>query len=59
MFTGDNFFKSVSYTIEALCGSPFVKEKNDLRDVEAQLLKKRAEISKFESEYREVIASSC
>ena len=56
---GDNFFKSASYTIEALCASPFVKEKGDLREVESQLLTKRGELSKFESEYREVIASSC
>ncbi|CAO2829088.1 unnamed protein product [Amaranthus hypochondriacus] len=53
---GDNFFKSASYTIEALCASPFVKEKGDLREVESQLLAKRAELSKFESEYREVLA---
>lgn len=52
---GDNFFKSVSYTIEALCASPFMKEKDDLREVEGQLLTKRAELSKFESEYREVL----
>lgn len=53
---GDNFFKSVSYTIEALCASPFIKEKDDLRGVEAKLLTKRAELSKFESEYREVLS---
>ncbi|KAL2904179.1 Chaperone protein dnaJ 16 [Bienertia sinuspersici] len=52
---GDNFFKNVSYTIEVLCASPFMKEKDDLREVEAQLLNKRAELSKFESEYREVL----
>lgn len=56
MLIGDNFFKSVSYTIEALCASPFTKEKDDLREAEAQLLSKRAELSKFESEYREVLA---
>ncbi|KAK9707328.1 hypothetical protein RND81_07G189400 [Saponaria officinalis] len=52
---GDNFFKSVSYTIEALCVAPYLKEKESLRDVEARLLTKRAELSKFESEYREVL----
>uniref|UniRef100_A0A803MBU8 J domain-containing protein n=1 Tax=Chenopodium quinoa TaxID=63459 RepID=A0A803MBU8_CHEQI len=52
---GDNFFKSMSYTIEALCASPFTKEKGELREVEAHLLTKRAELSKFESEYREVL----
>jgi curved DNA-binding protein CbpA len=53
---GDNFFKSVNYTIEALCAEPFTEEKDSLRDVESQLLTKRAEISKFETEYREVLA---
>ncbi|KAJ9709096.1 hypothetical protein PVL29_000862 [Vitis rotundifolia] len=51
---GDNFFKSVSYTIEALCTAPFVEEKENLRAVEAQILTKRVELSKFETEYREV-----
>ena len=58
MLTGDNFFKSVSYTIEVLCATPFMKEKDDLREVEAQLLNKRAELSKFETEYREVYTCS-
>ncbi|KAM7464592.1 hypothetical protein LguiA_032713 [Lonicera macranthoides] len=52
---GDNFFKSVSYTIEALCSAPFTEEKENLRAVEAQILSKRVEISKFETEYREVL----
>lgn len=51
---GDNFFKSANYTIEVLCAAPFNEEKENLRNVEAQILSKRAEISKFESEYREV-----
>lgn len=53
---GDNFFKSASYTIEALCAAPFIEEKDNLRMVEAQILTKRVELSKFESEYREVLA---
>ncbi|GLT36488.1 hypothetical protein SLA2020_108610 [Shorea laevis] len=53
---GDNFFKSVSYTIEALCAARFTTEKENLRDVEAQILSKRVELSKFETEYREVLA---
>ncbi|OAY79231.1 Chaperone protein dnaJ 16 [Ananas comosus] len=53
---GDNFFKSASYTIEVLCAEPFSEEKKNLRDVEAKLLTKRAELSKFETEYREVLA---
>ncbi|KAG8500637.1 hypothetical protein CXB51_004454 [Gossypium anomalum] len=53
---GDNFFKSVSYTIEAICAAPFIEEKENLRAVEAEILSKRAELSKFETEYREVLA---
>ncbi|KAG5050666.1 hypothetical protein AAZX31_02G027900 [Glycine max] len=53
---GDNFFKSANYTIEALCAAPFSEEKENLRNIEAQILSKRAEISKFEAEYREVLA---
>ncbi|KAJ0037943.1 hypothetical protein Pint_23073 [Pistacia integerrima] len=53
---GDNFFKSASYTIEALCAAPFTEEKENLRAVEAQILTKRVELSKFENEYREVLA---
>ncbi|KAE9454065.1 hypothetical protein C3L33_14045, partial [Rhododendron williamsianum] len=52
---GDNFFKSASYTIEALCAAQFTEEKQNLRTVEAQILSKRVELSKFESEYREVL----
>ncbi|KAF4391665.1 hypothetical protein F8388_005430 [Cannabis sativa] len=53
---GDNFFKSVSYTIEALCAEPFIEEKDNLRAVESEILTKRVELSKFEAEYREVLA---
>ncbi|KGN51147.1 chaperone protein dnaJ 16 [Cucumis sativus] len=53
---GDNFFKSVSYTIEAFSAASFAEEKDNLRSVEAQILTKRVEISKFETEYREVLA---
>ncbi|KAE9613416.1 hypothetical protein Lal_00016255 [Lupinus albus] len=53
---GDNFFKSASYTIEALCAAPFTEEKENLRIIESQILSKRAEMSKFETEYREVLA---
>lgn len=54
LFAGDNFFKSVSYTIEVLSAEIFSEEKEDLRSVEAQILSKRVELSKFETEYREV-----
>ncbi|XP_058112138.1 chaperone protein dnaJ 16 [Magnolia sinica] len=53
---GDNFFKSANYIIEALCAAPFPEEKEKLRAVEAQILTKRAELSTFETEYREVLA---
>ncbi|KAK8463101.1 hypothetical protein SEVIR_1G321900v4 [Setaria viridis] len=51
---GDNFFKSASYTIEVVCAEPFSAEKERLRSVEAKIIAKRSELSKFESEYREV-----
>ncbi|KAF8779776.1 hypothetical protein HU200_002035 [Digitaria exilis] len=53
---GDNFFKSASYTIEVVCAEPFSAEKERLRSVEAKIIAKRSELSKFESEYREVLA---
>ncbi|XP_002520215.2 chaperone protein dnaJ 16 [Ricinus communis] len=53
---GDNFFKSASYSVEALSAASFTEEKANLRAVEAQILAKRVEISKFETEYREVLA---
>lgn len=53
---GDNFFKSVSYTIEVVCAAPFTEEKENLRAIEAKILSKRVELSKFETEYREVLA---
>jgi hypothetical protein len=51
---GDNFFKSASYTIEIVCAESFPAEKEKLQSVEAKILTKRAELSKFEAEYREV-----
>ncbi|KAJ0463704.1 hypothetical protein HanHA300_Chr14g0518671 [Helianthus annuus] len=53
---GDNFFKSASYTIEILSTASFVNEKKNLRAVEAHISTKRTEISKFETEYRQVLA---
>ncbi|KAL8224596.1 hypothetical protein R6Q57_020071 [Mikania cordata] len=53
---GDNFFKRAGYTIEILSTSSFVKEKENLRAVEARIHTKRTEISKFETEYRQVLA---
>lgn len=56
-FAGDNFFRNANYTIEVMSAEPFSAEKEELRDVEARILTKRAEISKFETEYREVCCS--
>ncbi|KAJ9554368.1 hypothetical protein OSB04_018413 [Centaurea solstitialis] len=53
---GDNFFRSASYTIEVLCAASFVDEKENLRAVETQISSKRTEISKFETEYRQVLS---
>ncbi|XP_066319461.1 chaperone protein dnaJ 16-like [Miscanthus floridulus] len=53
---GDNFFKSASYTIEVVCAEPFSDQKEKLRSVETKIIAKRSELSKFESEYREVLA---
>jgi hypothetical protein len=56
-FSGDNFFKSASYTIEVVSAEPFSAQKEKLRSVEAKIIAKRSELSKFESEYREVCGS--
>ncbi|CAN8244604.1 unnamed protein product [Cochlearia groenlandica] len=53
---GDNFFKSVSYTLEIFSSAPFATEKESLRSTEAQIVSKRTELLKFESEYHEVFA---
>ena len=37
-----------------MCAASFSKEKEKLRAVEAKLLTKRAELSKFEAEYKDV-----
>ncbi|KAJ7555879.1 hypothetical protein O6H91_04G090700 [Diphasiastrum complanatum] len=53
---GDNFFKSASYTIEAICAESFKEAAEMLKEVEAQMLAKRNELREFEAEYREVLA---
>ncbi|KAJ0265890.1 Chaperone protein dnaJ 39 [Hirschfeldia incana] len=53
---GDNFFKSVSYTLEIFSSAPFANEKETLRTTEAQIVSKRSELLKFESEYHEVFS---
>ncbi|KAG2302542.1 hypothetical protein Bca52824_031193 [Brassica carinata] len=53
---GDNFFKSVSYTLEIFSSAPFANEKETLRSTETQIVSKRTELLKFESEYHEVFS---
>jgi hypothetical protein len=53
---GDNFFKSASYTIEAICADSFKESCEKLKEVEQQILTKRNELRQFELEYREVLA---
>jgi hypothetical protein len=45
-----------SCTIEIVCGEFYSAENEKLQTVEAKILTKRAEWSKFEAEYREVSA---
>lgn len=53
-FEGDNFFKSASYTIEAICAETYLETSVKLKEIEAQILAKRNELRQFETEYREV-----
>ncbi|XP_022152257.1 chaperone protein dnaJ 15-like isoform X1 [Momordica charantia] len=53
---GDNFFKTASYTIEALCTKTYEETTEKLKDIEAQILRKRNELRQFETEYRKALA---
>lgn len=53
---GDNFFKSASYTIEAVSAQDFKDSKEKLKQLEAQMQTKQNELRDFESEYKEVLA---
>ncbi|KAK4484225.1 hypothetical protein RD792_011448 [Penstemon davidsonii] len=53
---GDNFFKPASYVIEALCAKTYEDTTHKLKDIEAQILKKRNELRQFETEYRKALA---
>ncbi|GAU14804.1 hypothetical protein TSUD_50160, partial [Trifolium subterraneum] len=53
---GDNFFKTASYTIEAVCAKSHEDTTQKLKDIEAQILRKRNELRQFESEYRKALA---
>ncbi|KAH7571149.1 hypothetical protein ACOSP7_019792 [Xanthoceras sorbifolium] len=53
---GDNFFKTATYTIEALCAKTYEDTSQKLKDIEAQILRKRTELRDFEIEYRKALA---
>ncbi|KAI7739982.1 hypothetical protein M8C21_004397 [Ambrosia artemisiifolia] len=53
---GDNFFKTASYTIEALCAATYESSTHKLKDVEQQILRKRTDLRQFESDYRKALA---
>ncbi|XVF02255.1 hypothetical protein REPUB_Repub04eG0160300 [Reevesia pubescens] len=53
---GDNFFKTATYTIEALCAKSYDNTSEKLKDIEAQILRKRNELRQFETEYRKALA---
>ncbi|KAL1223307.1 Chaperone protein dnaJ 15 [Cardamine amara subsp. amara] len=53
---GDNFFKTASYTIEALCTKTYEGTTEKLKEIEAQILRKRNELRQFETEYRKALA---
>lgn len=57
ILSGDNFFKTASYTIEALCAKTYEDTTEKLKEIEAQILRKRTELRQFETEYRKVILS--
>jgi hypothetical protein len=52
--SGDNFFKTATYTIEALCAKTYEDTTEKLKEIEAQILRKRNELRLFETEYRKV-----
>ncbi|KAH7682590.1 Molecular chaperone (DnaJ superfamily) domain-containing protein [Dioscorea alata] len=53
---GDNFFKTASYTIEAMCARSFEDATEKLKEIEAQILRKRNDLREFEIEYRKALA---
>ncbi|KAJ6312575.1 hypothetical protein OIU77_014156 [Salix suchowensis] len=53
---GDNFFKTATYTIEALCAKTYEDTTEKLKDIETQILRKRNELRQFETEYRKALA---
>ncbi|KAJ9563556.1 hypothetical protein OSB04_008716 [Centaurea solstitialis] len=56
ILNGDNFFKTASYTIEAVCATTYEDTTHKLKDIEQQILRKRSELRQFETEYRQALA---
>jgi hypothetical protein len=54
ILSGDNFFKSTSYTVEAICAQAFKDAKERLKGVEAEMLLKQNALHEFEAEYKKV-----
>ncbi|XP_042503264.1 chaperone protein dnaJ 15-like [Macadamia integrifolia] len=53
---GDNFFKPATYIIEAICAKTYEETTEKLKEIEAQILRKRNELRQFETEYRKALA---
>ncbi|XP_019101090.1 PREDICTED: chaperone protein dnaJ 15-like [Camelina sativa] len=53
---GDNYFRSSSYTIEALCAKSYEDTTEKMKEIEAQIIRKRNELRQFEAEYYKAIA---
>ncbi|CAI0553155.1 unnamed protein product [Linum tenue] len=53
---GDNFFKTATYTIEALCAKSYEDTTERLKEIETQILRKRNDLRQFETEYRKALA---
>ncbi|GJX26568.1 chaperone protein DnaJ 15-like protein, partial [Tanacetum coccineum] len=55
---GDNFFKTASYTIEAICATTYEDTTDKLKDIEQQILRKRTELRQFETEWMSFLNNS-
>ncbi|XP_043701375.1 chaperone protein dnaJ 15 [Telopea speciosissima] len=53
---GDNFFKPATYIIEAVCAKTYEDTTEKLKEIEAQIIRKRNELRQFETEYRKALA---
>ncbi|CAL9239873.1 unnamed protein product [Arabidopsis halleri] len=57
--SGGNFFKSTSYTIEALCAKTYEGTIEKLKEIEAKVLTKRFDLRQFETEYQQLEIEYC